>query len=259
MAIPNPYFLLKTENTEPLASIITHVTNQLHTNEQKIQRLSEFVDTQLKSLPKSLLSPSTISYLKEVAIENGHEAVDDDFVESSVKVNLADPLRYHLESKYSVKPLAENTDSTAAQRIASLQSDISQLKQIQKAKLLSNSQLYEILQEYENSILFVILPLLRDRLGEFSKLLSSDKMKRAVDWRFEGLDGVYKLYLRNVEMLLRLVGAFKVLLGYIDDDDFGGVYHQFVVLGELVDNLKLNQAKFEPTERPVERAESTEN
>ncbi|KAG7661009.1 uncharacterized protein J8A68_005529 [[Candida] subhashii] len=266
----NYYFLLKTENIQPLLDIVDQLSNEIQNNQQLITKISQMIDYKYLTYPKLEISEELLQAVpqfphhdenteQESRIEeqnNHHEMYDidegdEDDEEDEEEQNeerkhsqigepyssYPDPLHYLLEKKYDLPPIPEPS-STSKERIQQLVRDISQLSSIHKGKLRKNQKLLSVINRYERFIMTELLPSLRDQLSEYNSSLNT---KQLMENKFENMNKLYSRYLQNVKYLFRLSELLNKLVNFIKlDEDFNHeLSFQLNCIDSLINNLKL--------------------
>ncbi|RCK59589.1 hypothetical protein Cantr_07593 [Candida viswanathii] len=183
--LTNYYFLLKTENLNPLIDAINQITQEITHNQTIIDSLS-----------------TTITK------ETGKSTEDD--------VAVSDPLHYLLEQKYNLPKPAVPSDSRESYA-QNLRDDITHLRRIQRQKKNRNRELVKILEKYQDEISNVLLPGLRVLIGEL--LSSKNEMVRVVEDMKNDvvLNEVYDDYLKYVRFVWGVFEKLKVLVELISE------------------------------------------
>ncbi|EMG48837.1 hypothetical protein G210_0526 [Candida maltosa Xu316] len=180
--LTNYYFLLRTENITPLIDSITDLTQQINKNHKIINDLCTTID-QASRYPTTISTTSpSVSFPEDV--------------------ELSDPLHYLLEQKYNL-PQRHNTDrNTVTDYKTGLCDDISRLEAILNGKQIKNGKLKEVLEMYEDDIVTVLIPNLKELIRV--KINETFVMYREViAMKFDELEKgvVYKGYLEYVDYI----------------------------------------------------------
>ncbi|CAX40162.1 conserved hypothetical protein [Candida dubliniensis CD36] len=212
----NYYFLLKTENIEPLIDIVNRINQEINDNQKLIHSLCLQIDNHGKF-------PKTISNLNTNTKTNTNP---------SLVSSIDDPLRYLLEYKYNItsNPTPNNNNNGGGgaedDYKQSLINDINQLRQLQQNKHLKNQQLLSIIDDYEQEIIIEILPGLR-------KLIKHDYYNDNDDNNIQGRQGcqkdillvkkqfflinklIYEKYQLYIKRIYKLIKFIKIMINYI--------------------------------------------
>lgn len=201
----NYYFLLKTENIEPLIDIVNRINKEINDNQNLIHSLCLQIDNHGK-FPDTIASSTNTN-----ASDNSSTSIDD-------------PLRYLLEEKYNItrspNPSLTNTTTNLEDYKQSLINDITQLRQLQQSKNLKNRQFLSIIEDYEQELNKFILPNLRNLIInnlDSNKHQKSKKSKTSKDillirkqfFMIEKL--IYEKYEKYIIRLWKLIKFIKLL------------------------------------------------
>lgn len=188
--LTNYYFLLKTENLNPLIDAINQITDEITNNQIIIDSLSTTIINE-----NSIITKTTTT------------------INEDSRIN--DPLHYLLEQKYNLLKskleLELNGENNLKEYKENLLNDIKQLKLIQLQKKIKNKELFKILNKYNDEIINLLLPGLRQLIGNLLnnkylmiKLLQ-DKKNDIV------LNQIYNDYLKYVEFIWKIFDKLKIL------------------------------------------------
>lgn len=272
----NYYFILKTENLQPLLEITYQLTEQIESNQTVIDKLCYIADNKIR-YPETTInfekfgltlaedgesdSKSTESGGKDDSIhEKDHEITklmasinEEDEKERDQDEDVTqgedDPIRYLLVQKYSLDKI--ELDSTpdlgvfaSNARIAQLVEDNMKLTKIRQIKKYKNQELLKLIYDYERFIVEDILPSLRSELIKLTSTTTctsaDDKsLQDYVELKFELLGKMYQRYTMNVKYLLKLLLYSHALLRYLSDkeDLLYKLSHQFEALEFLQKNM----------------------
>ena len=201
----NYYFLLKTENIEPLIDIVNRINKEINDNQNLIHSLCLQIDNHGK-FPDTIASSTNTN-----TNDNSSTSIDD-------------PLRYLLEEKYNItrspNPSLTNTTTNLEDYKQSLINDITQLRQLQQSKNLKNRQFLSIIEDYEQELNTFILPNLRNLIInnlDSNKHQKSKKSKTSKDillirkqfFMIEKL--IYEKYEKYIIRLWKLIKFIKLL------------------------------------------------
>ncbi|KAK6453868.1 uncharacterized protein RJT20DRAFT_63961 [Scheffersomyces xylosifermentans] len=200
----NYYFILKTENIQPLLDITNQLTQQIGKNQQIIDKLCLVADHKIKF-------PETAIDLEKLGLRNTDDApseeeeegtnvrseeeaqgtseeeserarklmdsineedereIEEDNLNSAGVPNNEDPLRYLLAQKYHLDDIQVDNIPDLGKyatnpRIVQLVTDNIKLRRLQKLKKYKNKELLKLVYEYEKFIVVDILPSLRTEL-----------------------------------------------------------------------------------------------
>lgn len=203
----NFYFLLKTENIQPLVETIDEFSKQIEENQATINAITNHIDTRFK-LPNS----------------DKTELPDDD----------SDPLRYILNQKYQLDA-SDDENSTVYHKnpkIDRLIKDNIKLAKLKQQKLYKNNQLLVTIHEYESFIIEQVLPCLR------KDLVGMDGPD-FVEYKYSIVSKIYARYNMNLHYLAKLIDLFHGMFEFLKqyDDVHYRLLHQFEVLADLKQNL----------------------
>jgi hypothetical protein len=203
----NFYFLLKTENIQPLVKTIDEFAKQIDQNQATINAITKHIDT------KFLLP-------------------NDDETENPDDQN--DPLRYILNQKYHLKGPEDEKSPVYHKnpKINQLIKDNIHLAKLKQQKLYKNNQLLQTIHDYESFIVEQILPCLREDLVGMD---SPD----FVNYKYSIVREIYARYNMNLHYLSKLIDLFHGMFEFLKqyDDVHYRLLHQFEVLVELQRNL----------------------
>ncbi|ABN67520.2 predicted protein [Scheffersomyces stipitis CBS 6054] len=272
----NYYFILKTENLQPLLEITYQLTEQIESNQTVIDKLCYIADNKIR-YPETTInfekfgltlaedgesdSKSTESGGKDDSIhEKDHEITklmasinEEDEKERDQDEDVTqgedDPIRYLLVQKYSLDKI--ELDSTpdlgvfaSNARIAQLVEDNMKLTKIRQIKKYKNQELLKLIYDYERFIVEDILPSLRSELIKLTSTTTctsaDDKsLQDYVELKFELLGKMYQRYTMNVKYLSKLLSYSHALLRYSSDkeDLLYKLSHQFEALEFLQKNM----------------------
>ncbi|KAG2732530.1 hypothetical protein G9P44_004947 [Scheffersomyces stipitis] len=272
----NYYFILKTENLQPLLEITYQLTEQIESNQTVIDKLCYIADNKIR-YPETTInfekfgltiaedgesdSKSTESGGKDDSIhEKDHEITklmasinEEDEKERDQDEDVTqgedDPIRYLLVQKYSLDKI--ELDSTpdlgvfaSNPRIAQLVEDNMKLAKIRQIKKYKNQELLKLIYDYERFIVEDILPSLRSELIKLTSTTTctsaDDKsLQDYVELKFELLGKMYQRYTMNVKYLSKLLSYSHALLRYSSDkeDLLYKLSHQFEALEFLQKNM----------------------
>ncbi|ODV81205.1 uncharacterized protein CANTADRAFT_32435, partial [Suhomyces tanzawaensis NRRL Y-17324] len=212
------YFLLKTENIQPLIDVVDQITRQINTNQATIQRLTRYVDERVK--------------FPELELEHTSEPAREE---------PTDPLRYLLKEKYSLDTMSLTKNETkelekiANSRIRQLVLDNIKLQRIQHGNRIKNQALARVVQDYESLIVETILPPLRQELLELGDGGLDSSARHYMDVKYDKIERIYGRYVANLEALQNLTGVVERLMGFLghDNEEYLQLYLQFVGLRHL--------------------------
>lgn len=206
MSDPSFYFLLKTENVQPLIETVNEFSDQIKLNQVTINSISNQIDSEFKY-------PNTAG-----------DTTDG-----------TDTIRYLILQKYKLDDIpAETKDHVFHEnpRINQLIKDNFSLANLKKQSVFKNQQLLKIIFDYESLIIEQILPSLRNDLNSY-------KNPNYVDLKFNAVNEIYTRYSMNIEYLTKLIELFSGLFQFLNqyDRSFDQLLDQFEVLTNLHNNL----------------------
>ncbi|CAN3373804.1 hypothetical protein DIURU_004320 [Diutina rugosa] len=212
----NFYFLLKTENVQPLVSVLDELSHQLQANHELLAKVTAQADA--LTFPDLVAPPPPSSPKPEADSANSG-------------------LNYLLNQKYKLDEIVARNTKTYSDdaTVDRLHKEIEALAAIYEGKRKRNQQMVKIIHEYEELIMETILPALRkDVLAT-----DSDIDHRLVESKFAMVDAVYRRYVANVECLSRLIDVGRRLMAVLEtyDDTHYQLLNQFEVLQNLKHNL----------------------
>ena len=177
--LTNYYFLLKTENLNPLIDAINQISEEITHNQ-----------TIIDSLSSTIIKENTIS--------------------SATTSTINDPLHYLLEQKYNL-PKRSNKLNNSQEYIEYLLNDINKLKIIQNQKKLRNKELYKILNKYQDEIINKLLPGLRQLINDI--LINKNNMIKLLEDKKNHvvINQIYNDYLNYVRFVWNIFDKLKIL------------------------------------------------
>lgn len=185
--LTNYYFLLKTENLNPLIDAINQISEEITHNQ-----------TILDSLSSTIIKENTLSSSSSTTTTtNGNNIIND-------------PLHYLLEQKYNL-PKRSNKLKNSQEYIEYLLNDINKLKKIQYQKKLRNKELYKILNKYQDEIINNLLPGLRQLINDI--LINKNNMIKLLEDKKNHvvINQIYNDYLNYVRFVWNVFDKLKTL------------------------------------------------
>lgn len=185
--LTNYYFLLKTENLNPLIDAINQISEEITHNQTILDSLSSTI------IKENTLSSSSSS----TTTTNGNNIIND-------------PLHYLLEQKYNL-PKRSNKLKNSQEYIEYLLNDINKLKKIQYQKKLRNKELYKILNKYQDEIINNLLPGLRQLINDI--LINKNNMIKLLEDKKNHvvINQIYNDYLNYVRFVWNVFDKLKTL------------------------------------------------
>lgn len=216
MELGNFYFLLKTENVQPLVNVLDELLVQLKANHELLAKVTAQADA--LTFPDLVATPQANRTTLAASDGNGG-------------------LNYLLNQKYRLDEIVARNHKTYSDdpEVDRLEKEIEALAGIHQAKRRRNQQMVKIIHEYEEFIMETILPALRkDVLATGSEIDN-----RLVESKYAMVDAVYRRYVANVDCLSRLIDVGRQLMTVLDkyDDSHYQLLNQFEVLQNLRHNL----------------------
>lgn len=186
--LTNYYFLLKTENLNPLIDAINQISEEITHNQTILDSLSSTI------IKENTLSSSSSS---TTTTTNGNNIIND-------------PLHYLLEQKYNL-PKRSNKLKNSQEYIEYLLNDINKLKKIQYQKKLRNKELYKILNKYQDEIINNLLPGLRQLINDI--LINKNNMIKLLEDKKNHvvINQIYNDYLNYVRFVWNVFDKLKTL------------------------------------------------
>lgn len=186
--LTNYYFLLKTENLNPLIDAINQISEEITHNQTILDSLSSTI------IKENTLSSSSSS---STTTTNGNNIIND-------------PLHYLLEQKYNL-PKRSNKLKNSQEYIEYLLNDINKLKKIQYQKKLRNKELYKILNKYQDEIINNLLPGLRQLINDI--LINKNNMIKSLEDKKNHvvINQIYNDYLNYVRFVWNIFDKLKTL------------------------------------------------
>lgn len=186
--LTNYYFLLKTENLNPLIDAINQISEEITHNQTILDSLSSTI------IKENTLSSSSSS---TTTTTNGNNIIND-------------PLHYLLEQKYNL-PKRSNKLKNSQEYIEYLLNDINKLKKIQYQKKLRNKELYKILNKYQDEIINNLLPGLRQLINDI--LINKNNMIKLLEDKKNHvvINQIYNDYLNYVRFVWNIFDKLKTL------------------------------------------------
>ncbi|KAK6202955.1 uncharacterized protein RJT21DRAFT_112890 [Scheffersomyces amazonensis] len=247
------YFLLKTENIEPLVELTHQLNQQVQQNEKRLSQLNYVIDHKLKfptvGKDDGKNSEGIISK-EEAQVEN------DSTGDSNV-----DTLRYLLVKKYHLPQDTENENGNENEnenenvngddksiniskldRIRQLARDNEYLNELLRQKKQSNQELARVIQDYEKFIIDIILPKLRQE--KLIKSSSGDvSIKKMMDEKFSKIDIIYKRYNGIIMKLVSINNVLNDLISVLNHQDNHTHFISYQL--EVLKSLKRDISQFQ--------------
>ncbi|RLV89238.1 hypothetical protein JA1_005261 [Spathaspora sp. JA1] len=220
----NYYFLLKTENIQPLLETVQQLQNEITKNHKIINQLTSIIDYKLNSYPELTIEQDVLKLAEGCASEvattssqprelySMNEQEEEEEQEEKTETSSDDPLRYLLTQKYNLPP--ESPNNTKVQQLLA---DISYLTKLKQGKKSVNFQSMEIIQSYESFIMIGLLPQLRTQLESYNHRINS--IKTMINMKYVYINQIYEKYLNNVEELCKVVDLNHALIDFIKEED----------------------------------------
>lgn len=215
------YFLLKTENYQPLLELVDQLTVKLQENQNSIDRLVGQIDNNFAfpTLPDN----------------------DDSAPEAILTDAETDPLRSLLNQKYRLDEMEladeHQFDHIENTRIRGLLVDNEKLRIIKAQKVSKNAQLFDIYREYELFIVETILPALRKDIYEHTAAQLQGIKDQEVPAKFSKVDLLWKRYLDYIGMMHNLVTLCHRLIAVLDVEVNDNEIRVLRVKVEIINNL----------------------
>lgn len=195
------FFLLQTENFEPLLKLIDSLNSKIVENQDTIDRLTNAVDHKFDY-------PDVDKKIEEVkAPAAEHE----------------DILSLFIQEKYKLDQIKIPSDVGQSEipRVAQLRKDIARLKILRDSNSEKNKQLFQIIQDYEMFIVSDVLPKMRQDIERYRAHLFLDIKLRQLDEKTSAESKLWSNYALYVEQLNRLIIACEKL-GTLMEEEIGG-------------------------------------
>jgi len=232
----NYYFILKTENIQPLLDITNQLTQQIGRNQQVIDKLCLIADHKIRfpetaidleklglnnnasqgeedennSVKSSKEAEETTEEesertrkLMDSINEEDEREIEENNLNSAEVPNNEDPLRYLLAQKYHLDDIhLDNVPDLGKYannpRIVQLVTDNIKLRRIQVLKKYKNKELLKLIYEYEKFIVVDVLPSLRAELITLTSTTSKTRSdeKSLVDYVELRFSTLNKMYER---------------------------------------------------------------
>ncbi|EGV62887.1 hypothetical protein PSN45_001127 [Yamadazyma tenuis] len=188
------YFLLQTENYDPLVSLVESLAARLSDNDEVIARLLKVTDS--LRLPRTVGDVSTDSHPQ-------------------------DELRYHLDTKYKLSDIqAPDYDDVANVQIRQLLRDNYRLLKIKKQNDTVNEYIFKTLLQYQRFVTTELIPMLRLDF-EHSVQQSHRDLRRVLHAKLQVDASLWAKYQEYLQFLQRLFDMFEELtqmLTQLDDE-----------------------------------------
>lgn len=215
------YFLLQTENTDPLVHTIDKLTLQIDANDKLITNLLETTDT--------LRFPDFTN-------DQWHPTKSEESF---------DELRYHLDTKYGLLEMPAPEFDTENPRIRQLLSDNYKLLMLYKQKQTFNQELAKILRKYQQVLMVELVP----SLGRFNQAQTTETFKQfyqIADNKLNHDKLVYEHYVHYTYYLQRIYQVLHQLLDLLNmvDLDLPGVEAKLIALESLIDQVSSRSPGF---------------
>ncbi|CAH2353563.1 hypothetical protein CLIB1423_11S02586 [[Candida] railenensis] len=192
------FFLLQTENFEPLLKLIDSLNHKIAENQDIIDRLTKVIDHKF-DYPDI---DKRIEEIKTPAAE--HE----------------DILSLFLQEKYKLDQIRIPSDVGRSEvpRVAQLRKDIARLKILRDSNSAKNQQLFQIIQDYEMFIVSDVLPKMREDIERYRAQSFSDIKLRQLDEKTSAESKLWSNYTLYVEQLNRLIIACEKLSNLMEEE-----------------------------------------
>lgn len=206
MADPSFYFLLKTENIQPLIDTVDEFSHQIELNQATINSISTQID-----------------------LENTSSNPEKDNSEEK------DMIRYLLLQKYKIEDVSIESSQHLYHKnpkINQLIHDNIRLAKLRREGAYKNQELLKIIYDYESLIIEQILPALRNDLSFY-------KNPNYVDLKFTAVNEIYSRYNINIQYLTKIIKLFSGLFKFLNQYDslFYQLLNQFEVLTQIHNRL----------------------
>lgn len=220
-------FLLNTENIEPLLELVNKLSKTVEQNAEILNRLTYTIDNdfQFPDLPLDIENTSST--------ENG-----------------TDPLRQLLIQKYKLDDISienEIIDKVANPRIKELLLDNEKLNRLQISKKKTNTELYDIVKNYELFILETMLPSLRRDIEIYRQEISGDVKLMQIPLKFAASEKLWSRYITYIAYLEKLSNLCESLMKVLDETQNNKeallLEQKLISINELKLNLQSQLAK----------------
>ncbi|KAI5952137.1 pzh1 [Candida theae] len=158
-----------TENIDPLTTTVNQLSSEIENNERILSELCSIVDDDFKL-------PASVSQLDESANETAG----------------GDGLFYLIEQKYQ---LPHSDDESKEGRLQNLRDQISHMKELYASKVAVNTELLQLVNDYEDEIMLNILPELRKKL-ECSE--GKEAVEKLVEQKFQRESELFRKFIEKL-------------------------------------------------------------
>lgn len=220
-------FLLNTENIEPLLELVNKLSKTVEQNAEILNRLTYKIDNdfQFPDLPLDIENTSST--------EKG-----------------TDPLRLLLIQKYKLDDISienEIIDKVTNPRIKELLLDNEKLNRLQISKKRTNTELYDIVKNYELFILETMLPSLRRDIEIYRQEISGDVKLKQIPLQFAASEKLWSRYITYIAYLEKLSNLCESLMKVLDETQNNKeallLEQKLISINELKLNLQSQLAK----------------
>lgn len=211
----NNYFLLQTENTDPLIKAVDKLNRQVSDNDKSISKLLQTSDK--LTFPKF-----------DPPVTNSKESSQERF----------DELRYHLDTKYKLLDLKSPEFQCANPRILQLLSDNYKLLVLYKMKQQYNRELAKVLRRYQQVLTVDLIPSLGNyNYNQSSKTFS--QFGQIVENKLAHDQLVYDHYVYYTQFLQKFYDLLHKLIDLLNSMDlnFPELETKLIALNGLIDHV----------------------
>lgn len=215
------YFLLKTENYQPLLELVDQLTAKIKENQSSIDRLVNQIDG---------------NFAFPILPDNS-----DSTPNTGLEKHQSDPLKSLLNQKYNLDEIRitdeRQFDHIENVKIRSLLIDNEKLRTIKAQKISKNNQLFEIYKEYELFIIETILPALRKDIYQYNAAQLQTIKDQEVEAKFEKVDSFWNRYSAYIGTMHNLVTLCHRLIAVLDVELNQNEIRLLQVKIEIINNL----------------------
>ncbi|CAK7904826.1 hypothetical protein CAAN1_20S00760 [[Candida] anglica] len=194
------FFLLQTENFEPLLKLIDQLSLKVEENQEIIERITKKIDGEF-DFPE----------YKPIKLEE--DGIEKNGTTTTKKNKAASPdiLRLFLNDKYKLDQI--KIDETGGNQkgendtIRGLRNDIARLRKLRDSNSKKNKDLYQIILDYEMFVVKDILPRIREDIARYQQESTQDIREQQMVAKFTSESKLWEDYNSYVEHLDRLVLA----------------------------------------------------
>lgn len=211
------FFLLQTENFEPLLGLIDLLNNKILENQKIIDEVTTSIDGKFEYPDLPIAGEDEENDGEEVISvtleqQNLNNSVGQKESSPAPDLGGADMLSNFLVDKYKLNEIRISKDINHANpRAKSLLEDIERLKILRLTNSKKNRQLYQVIQDYELFIVTDVLPKLRKDIEKCRNEAIVDIKTRQINLKFESEGKVWSNYVQYIEHLEKLIKASELL------------------------------------------------